>query len=88
MKVVDITASMSREQQQQQQQQQQDTLEKASTVRQNFFANGREVDVNTDDYFISQERRIQNEKIKMLSKRKKGYKRYVVVIDKAKKLIQ
>ena len=87
MKVVDITASMSREQQQQQQQQQ-DTLEKASTVRQNFFANGREVDVNTDDYFISQERRIQNEKIKMLSKRKKGHKRYVVVIDKAKKLIQ
>ena len=60
-----VTAPMSCEEQ--------DPLEKASTAGANFFASGGGV-VNTDDYFMSQECREKNEKIKVLAKRKKEYK--------------
>ena len=69
-----VTAPMSCEEQ--------DPLEKASTAGANFFASGGGV-VNTDDYFMSQECREKNEKIKVLAKRKKEYKNYVVVMSKA-----
>ena len=64
-----VTAPMSCEEQ--------DPLEKASTAGANFFASGGGV-VNTDDYFISQERRERNEK-KVLAKRKDKYKQYGVM---------
>lgn len=59
-------------------------LEKASTADTNFFASGGGGGVvNTGDYFMSQEGREKNEKIKVLAKRKKEYKNYVVVMGKA-----
>ena len=56
-----------------------DALEKARTESTKFFASasGGGV-VNTDDYFISQERRERNEK-KVLANRKDEYKQYVVM---------
>ena len=60
----------------------QDALEKARTESTKLFASGGGV-VNTDDYFMSQECREKNEKIKVLAKRKKEYKNYVVVMSKA-----
>ena len=56
---------------------QQGALEKARTEGTKFFASGGGV-VNTDDYFISQERRERNEK-KVLAKRKDKYKQYGVM---------
>ena len=66
----------------------QDLLEKASTADTNFFASGGGGGggggvVNTGDYFMSQEGKEKNEKIKVLAKRKKEYKNYVVVMGKA-----
>ena len=55
----------------------QDALEKARTESTKLFASGGGV-VNTDDYFISQERRERNEK-KVLAKRKDKYKQYGVM---------